>query len=347
MVERILIHAGAPKTATTFIQRGLHSNRDLLMSKGIYLPMTGRLELEPNAVCHHHLAWALISPGKYVGSPQGWPALVEELSTVDSPTVILSSEVFSRVASRAGGAALVEAAAREVCDSVTIVYFVRNQLSMMNSLYGQRVKSLKTVQSFDFHMKVYRGRRLFDFEALLEPWYTNEALGFEALPFTGSRDVDPLEELLHVAGLDLEGHPLVQDKDDVNASLGPIGIEAARLLGSYLRGTFPDFDFDEPASKKLYRLSSSRAQSSGWCDESFWGWTPATAADSADYFAPANDRFARAVWGTDWTIPLPVDKENSAVRLLDLNPPTIEKIHRYVFGLANRFGTLRDEARAS
>ncbi len=347
MVERILIHAGAPKTATTFIQRGLHSNRDLLSSKGVYLPMTGRLELEPNALCHHHLAWALISPDKYVGSPQGWPALIEELAGVDAPTVILSSEVFSRVASRAGGAELVAAAARQVCDSVTIVYFVRNQLAMMNSLYGQRVKSLKMVESFEYHTKVYRGRRLFDFEALLAPWYTNTDLDFEALPFTGSRDVDPLEELLHVAGLDLEGHPLIQERDDVNASLGPVGIEAARLLGSYLRGTFPDFDSEEMAAKMLYRLSSSRAQRSGWCDESFWGWTPVTAADTAAYFAPANDRFSRAVWGTDWPIPLPVDKDTSAVRLLDLDPPTIEKIHRYVFGLAKRFGTLRDEAHAS
>ena len=44
MVESIVIHAGAPKTATTFIQRGLHSNQDLLATHGAYLPATGRLE---------------------------------------------------------------------------------------------------------------------------------------------------------------------------------------------------------------------------------------------------------------------------------------------------------------
>src|SRR5690348_4891369 len=117
MVERLVIHAGAPKTATTFIQRGLFSNREFLAEKGIYLPETGRLELEPHAMCHHHLAWALINPAKYAGSPQGWPALAQELAHVEAPTVVLSSEVFSRVASQAGRAELVEAAAHEICEN--------------------------------------------------------------------------------------------------------------------------------------------------------------------------------------------------------------------------------------
>lgn len=343
MVERILIHAGAPKTATTFIQRGLYSNRDLLADLGVYLPMTGRLELEPNAVCHHHLAWALISPRAYRRSPQGWSALADELSSVDARVVILSSEAFSRVASKDDGSQLVTNAARELSESLTIAYFVRNQLSLMNSLYGQRVKSLRMVEGFDYHTDNYRSRRLFDYEALLKPWYTDDSLRFEAVPFTGSRDVDPLAELLAAAGIDLGDAVLEHESDDVNSSLGPVGIEAARLLGSYLRGMFPDFDSEEMAAKKLYRLSSSRAQSNGWCDESFWGWTTSTAQETVDYFSSANDRFARDVWGTDWSIPMPVDKETSAVSLLDLEPSTLERIQRYVFSLTHRFSGMRAE----
>lgn len=347
MVERLLIHAGAPKTATTFIQRGLQSNSELLAELGVYLPVTGRLELEPNAVSHHHLAWALISPGSYRRSPQGWPALAEELSHVDAPVVILSSEAFSRVASKSDGAALVADAAHELCPSVTIAYFVRNQLSLMNSLYGQRVKSLRMVESFDYHTDNRRSRRLFDYEALLKPWYTDASVNFQGVPFAGDRDVDPLEELLRAAGIDLGGRVLTHEADDVNSSLGPVGIEAARLLGSYLRGVFPDFDSEELAAKRLYRLSSSRAQTNGWCDESFWGWTPKTAQETVEYFSAANARFARDVWGSDWMLPMPVDRETSAVRLLDLDPPTIERIQRYVFSLANRFSGLRAEVIAS
>jgi hypothetical protein len=343
VVESVIIHAGAPKTATTYIQRGLHSNREVLAEHGVYLPMAGRLELEPNAVCHHHLAWALISPARYHGAANPWPALAAELAEVEAPVVILSSEAFSRVASKGNGADLVEAAARELCDNVTIVYFVRNQLSLMNSLYGQRVKSFRMVESFDFHTTNYRGRRLFDYEALLKPWYTNDELGFAAVPFTGSRDVDPLTELLKVAGVEAKADALVSEEDDVNSSLGPVGIEAARLLGCYLRGMFDDFDSEEMASKKLYRVSSARAQSHGWCDESYWGWTPDTAAETADYFAPANNRFAHDVWDSDWDIAMPVDRETSAVRLLDLPPPTIERVNRYVFSLGQRFAKLREE----
>lgn len=346
MVGRILIHAGAPKTATTFIQRGLHSNRSVLADNGVYLPETGRLELEPNAVCHHHLAWALITPERYRDSSNGWRALADELAAVESDVVILSSEVFSRVAGKEEGAALVTEAAKKLSDSVTIVYFVRNQLSLFNSLYGQRVKSLRTTETFDGHTQMRRSRRLFNYEALLQPWFTDDSIGFEAVPFTGERDVDPFQALLHVAGLDLPDETFQHDEDEINASLGPVGMEAARLLAAYLRGTFADFDFEEAAAKKLYRLASHRAQENGWCDEPFWGWTAETAQVTADYFAESNNRFARAVWGSEWDIPIPLDRETSAVRLLDLDPPTIEKVHRYVFSLTGRFSKLRAEALA-
>jgi hypothetical protein len=266
---------------------------------------------------------------------------------VDAPVVILSSEVFSRVASRAGGAELVEYAAKQLCDSVTIVYFVRNQLSLMNSLYGQRVKSLRMVQTFDYHTRVYRGRRLFNYQELLSPWYTSGLIDFAAVPFTGDRDVDPLRGLLDVADVDLGDQHLSHEKEDVNSSLGPVGIEAARLLGSYLRGLFTDFDSEELAAKRLYRLSSSRAQQNGWCDESYWGWTPRTARETVDYFADSNERFALSVWGHDWDIEMPIDRETSAVELLDLDPPTIERVHRYVFSLSDRFTAMRGGAMAS
>jgi hypothetical protein len=343
MARSIVIHAGAPKTATTYIQRGLHSHREMLAAKGVYLPTTGRLEMEPLAVCHHHLAWSLISPEQYSGARNPWPALADEIAQVDAPVVILSSEAFSRVASMGDGADRVATAIQQLGGAATIVYFVRNQLSLMNSLYGQRVKSFRLVESFDFHTRKYRGRRLFDYEALLRPWYTNDSLGFVALPFTGSRDVDPLAELLRIAGVEDDIEAPEPDNDDVNASLGPVGIEAARLLGCYLRGRFPDFDSEELAAKRLYRASSARAQTNGWCDESYWGWTPVTAAQTVEYFAASNDRFAHDVWGSDWNITMPVDTPTSSVRLLDLPPPIVEKVNRFVFSLTRRFAALREE----
>jgi hypothetical protein len=339
-MERIVIHAGAPKTATTFIQRGLHFNRELLGRHGIYLPRSGRLELEPNAVCHHHLAWALINPKGYKKSPNNWKALRAELENVTEPVVVLSSEVFSRVASKGDGAAAVVEAAREICDDVTIVYFVRNQLSLLNSLYGQRVKSLRMTLSFDDHTAVYRGRRLFDYEQLLGPWVTDEDVRLVALPFTESRDADPLVSLLAAADVDVPAGDFEHEREDVNPSLGPIGIEAARLLTSYLRGRFLGFDSEGQAAKRLYRMSSQRAHAQGWCDESFWGWTPVTAGQIVDYFADANDRFARAVWGAPWDLPSPIDKPTSAVRLLELDPPYVEAISRYVFAMADRYEQL-------
>ncbi len=79
---------------------------------------------------------------------------------------------------------------------------MRNQLSLLNSLYGQRIKSFKMVHTFDRHTQIYRGRRLFDYEELLRPWYADDSLEFKAVPFTGSHDVDPLQQLLQIADID-------------------------------------------------------------------------------------------------------------------------------------------------
>lgn len=342
MVERLVIHAGAPKTATTFIQRGLHSNRDVLAEHGVYLPTTGRLELEPLAVCHHHLGWSLLRPNAYRDGTRNWPALARELAAVDQPVVVLSSEVFSRVACTIRGPEEVAEAARTICDDVTIVYFVRNQLSLLNSLYGQRVKSLKYRETFDEHTRVHRGRKLLSYPTLLLPWERSPDVSLVALPFTGDRSEDPLRTLLAAAGITLSpGVELVHEADDVNASLGPVGLEAARLLACFMAGSYADFDPEEPAAKRLYRLSSTRARAAGWCDEAYWGWTPATARETAEYYEASNEEFARQVWGGEWPLPMPVDKACTAVRLLDLDPPTTEKVQRYVFGLGRRFATLR------
>lgn len=348
MVERLVIHAGAPKTATTFIQRGLHSNREVLAENGVYLPETGRLEFEPQAVCHHHLGWALLRPRSYRDGTRDWTGLARELERVDEPIVLLSSEVFSRVASTARGPEEVVEAARRICDDVTIVYFVRNQLSLLNSLYGQRVKSLRTRDTFEQHTRVHRGRKLLSYPSLLLPWHRSDAARLVAVPFTGDRGEDPLRTLMAAAGLPLDTDvELRHEVDDVNASLGPVGLEAARLLSCFLTGTYEDFDPEEPAAKKLYRLSSSRARANGWCDEPFWGWTESEAAETADFYKASNEEFARLVWDSEWPLEMPLDKPCTAAQLLELDPPTTEKVQRYVFGLTRRFATLRASALAS
>lgn len=343
MVERLVIHAGAPKTATTYIQHGLFTNLELLKQAGVYLPQSGRLEIEPHGFTHHHLAWDLLDPGRFRGATGSWGALAAELADVDAPVAILSSEAFSRVACRREGPANVISAAKEIVSDVRIVYFVRNQLSLLNSLYGQRVKSLRAIDAFAPHASSHLGSVLNDFPRLLSAWYQSDDIDFVAVPFTGSRDVDPLAELLRVSGVEVDSSLLVAKRDDVNRSLGPVGIEAARLLGAMLRGLYPDFDPEEPAAKRLYRRSSLRASKYGWCDEPFWGWTPETAAAAAERFAARNEEFAQAVWGHGWDLPMPVDTETSAVALLELPPPTIERVHSYVTTMARRFDTLRND----
>jgi hypothetical protein len=40
---------------------------------------------------------------------------------------------------------------------------------------------------------------------------------------------------------------------------------------------------------------------------------------------------------------MPVDKETSVAHFLDLPPPVVEKVQRFVFAMGRRFGQLRGE----
>ena len=118
--------------------------------------------------------------------------------------------------------------------------------------------------------------------------------------------------------------------------LGPTGVEANRLLTTYLRAEAPGFRPDSPPVAALSRTALSRAEGLGWCMDPFWGWTSEAAALAAERFENSNNRFAREVWGTDWPIALPVDQVNTQIDFLDLDFQVVHEIEHFVLVTANR-----------
>lgn len=343
-MARVVVHVGPPKTATTSLQRGLFTNTDLLRQHGVYLPLAARLEFEPNAVCHHHLAWELTGSARFRPDIGGWDALRAELAGIDAETVLLSSEELSRAVLVDGVGDRLHEQLLSLGREVTIVYVVRDQLSQVNSFYAQQVKMLENVDAFGPHVTGVLRRGDVDLERHAGRWYRDPQLDFVAVPFTALEAADPLVTVLRATRIDVPLGEIVTSPEQVNITLGPIAVEAIRLLRVYLQGLNRSLSDDDPAVRKLHRIAARRAKEAGWCDDAYWGWPPPLAARAAEQLAASNERFARAVWSSSWPMPLPVDRSPSKVQLLKLPAGELDQVHEFVIAMAKRYATLRSGA---
>jgi hypothetical protein len=331
---RVVLHMGAPKTATTYIQHVLGRNIDELAAHSVYLPTTGRFEFANRSVVHHHLAYEIVEPTRFSSDQGGWEQLRAELADVHAETVVLSSEAFERATFSAATRRELIRRLREIADDITIVYVVRDQLSQLNSLYAQNIKSLRSVDPFArFVRRSIRSGR-FDLDAMFRPWYGSERVKLVVMPFDGLVETDPAVAFLHAVGIDVSPGELWLPEESSNESLSPIGIEAARLLGQYLRAIDPAYDHRTSHGQRLYRAAAAEARSRGWNDTKYWGWSPRKAKQSARRFKQSNTRFARAVWGTPWPMELPVTRERNTADVLTLSSEQFADVQDYVRQMA-------------
>lgn len=341
MGRRLVVHIGLPKTATTYIQSGLFTNRAALRQLGVFLPQSGRLNLEPNLVAHHHLAWEMFSPRRFEPSSGGWEELRRELRTAAADVVLLSSEEFSRVTTK-GVADAFEQNLRSLCDDVTVVMVIRDQLSWLNSTYLQRVKVLAPTSDFDTFVDRSLEGGWFDLDRAFRRWYSSEWLHLSVVSFSSLVSGDPLRSVLAAGGIDLAEHDTTVPPAETNPSLGPVGAEAHRLLERYLTGRYPEFSWRDRIGRRLHRLAGGRSRREGWCADDFWGWAPGPAAAAAAHFRDSNERFAHGAHLGPWTERMPVNRPQNRVILEDLDPATTERVHQFVFAMTQKYTQLRE-----
>ena len=339
MPERLVVHVGPPKTASTFIQRGLYANAAELARQGIYLPVAARLELEPRACCHHHLAWELMGSARFRAERGGWGALAAEIESVGdtAATVVLSSEVLGRAVQEFKLGDEIDERLRMLGRDITVVYVVRDQLSAINSTYAQQVKMMEPMPDFAVHARWAVGSGSFDLDAQLARWRDAADIELVAIPYAIPGGPDPFRAFIRAARLDLDESALVVEPEPVNITLGPIAVEAIRLLRAYLLALNPLLCDDDDAVRRLHRMAARAAQANGWTREAFWGWDRDEAEFAAAAFADSNERFARTVWGTPWPMPLPVERASTRVDPLELRPRDLDQVHQFVATMARRY----------
>lgn len=344
-MTRLVVHIGAQQTASPGFHKSLFDNADILLEHGVLVPVAGRHDLVPRTVRHHLLAWSFDPSGDHPYDASGWETLAAEIAASTADTVLLSSELFAAVAADSVTGQVLRERLRALSDDVTMVFLARDQLGLLNSLYCQQVRAMELTCDFDTYVAESPDVDLYEFATSFAPWYHGGDVRFVAMPWDPRSGVDTLPALLSLADIEVPPGELlpVEVEDD---QPGPASIEANRLLGSYLRGRFPDFRSGEEAARRLRRKAAAATRAFGWNNDEFWGWTPAQAAHAAARYAPSNQDFAQQTWGGTWGPEASLDRDQHVAQLVELSPTTVNQIHRYLLEMEDAFGRLRrrDEA---
>jgi hypothetical protein len=333
---RLVVHIGATKTASTYLQKCLGLNEDLLLKHGVYLPQAGRRSTSSN-LNHHNLAWNLLEDRRFRGVSGDWEGLRAEVADTDADVVLLSSEAFARMASEERLRPMLSNRLLEIEDDVPLVYFPRDPLARINSMYAQTVKTFADPGPFDEYATKSIKSGFYNLEESFGFWYQGSRARFVAIRFDEFVKVGPLQSLLGVLGLEIPDTELTIPDDISNPSPGPIAVEAMRLLNAHLRVVDPHFSRRSTATMKLSQIIQRRASKSGWNDERYWGWEPDRAVWAADRLANSNQRFAQAVWGTSWPLELPLKRPVTARALVDVSTKTRKSVDSYVEAMTKRY----------
>jgi hypothetical protein len=229
VVDRVFVHIGLPKTATSYLQTILWSNRDILRERGVVVPGAERRD---------HL-WASRTVREESSQDRApdrhrtaWARLRDELAS--SPGTGLLSHEFFAAASATQAAAMVEALAPA---EVHVVVTAREPLGLFTASWQESLKNGSTTPMPEYARRVSRSSsaiwnwRTLDLRLVLERW---------------TQAVAP--KRVHVLVLDPDA-----PRDDVWVRFA--GVIGVRTEGVDLSASFPNTSMGVAEAETLRRVN--------------------------------------------------------------------------------------------
>lgn len=238
MSRRMILHIGAEKTATTYLQNFFSVNREAFEAHGLLYPRTRfapHSQISLVAALHEldHGAGLEFGPRDVEFTVESeWMPLIESLNRQDRfDRVLLSVELFSSRLRSAGLAKLAELMSMLEGYDVQIVYYFRRQDAFFQSWYSTHVKAggTRTLgKAFETHLN---NRWFLDSYFLLTEWRNHFSRArFVVRPYDHVVKVsDVLQDFLASIGVDAPGD-LAYPELDRNVSWGPAMLAFARYV---------------------------------------------------------------------------------------------------------------------
>ena len=352
---KIVLHIGMHKTASSTIQKRLKINNELLQENGYFYVDENRKALL------HAIQKRDFNP---------WRKIIN-YAFEHNCSPIISHESFSYTLCRT------KASKRGKKDihlgqwlfkhlrksglNITVIGFIRDQPSYLNSRYTQHVKRFATDKSFpeyvahamqpDIHRTTCDPEKLFD-------WLKDSAAS-QVFLFPYGRSItppssllniprDPFDQLIHC--LDIPGSTCFKPIDDLNIQPGNLGIQTALLL----RKEFHNDEILKRNAKRTRSLICKQAEQRNWIKTPYIGVNPELNQRIQDYFSAANNRFAQRVWGCHWnqifTMDISAEPGSLTAAERDEMNQVVKQIRRRLFplrGIRNAIRNIVEALRAS
>ncbi len=250
---RAVLHVGAPKTGTTYLQAVLWRNRAALRAAGVLYPLERPTEHFAATLDVREMAWGGRADGPWLGA---WDRVAERVDAFEG-SVVLSNELLGGVTpeqARRVADTLSGPAAREV----HVVFTARDLARQLPSDWQEHVKHRHDVTLDTFVDDLVRlgpdapapfGSLfwgLHDAEAVLGTWATvvpSDQLHLVTVPRVRSGPHELWERFAAAVGL--SGIDLDLDVEPRNVSLGVAEAELLRRLNTSLKGRFPQRHYDD------------------------------------------------------------------------------------------------------
>lgn len=240
MVERVFVHIGLPKTATSYLQTIIWSNRDRLRQAGVVVPGSRRTD---------HL-WAsreVREDPHQERAPElhrtAWTRLQDELAS-SSGTGLLSHEFFAAASGRQAQDLVTALADAEV----HVVVTAREPLGLFTASWQESLKNGSTTPMADYARRVSKNPtviwnwRTLDLRLVLQRWskaVPPERIHVLVLDPTADR-ADIWRRFAALLGVDPDAFDLSQSFP--NTSMGVAEAETLRRINMRLEGFNRAFD---------------------------------------------------------------------------------------------------------
>lgn len=238
MSARVLLHVGSPKSGTTYLQRVLRDNRELLASHGVLVAGRTHRDLV-------HAAMAVREDPRLERLPdeaqRAWQQLVEEIRAHPGHLAVVSYELFSVATAEQAERALADLAGLEV----DVVVTARDLGRALSSAWQERLKFTLTTPLGEWQpppedrVRSEWGWRSLDPAGVLERWTATLPRERRHL-VTTPRGGDPSrlwQRFAEIAGLDTL--PVALPETRVNESLSPAAAELLRRVNVELGDRLP------------------------------------------------------------------------------------------------------------
>jgi hypothetical protein len=240
VVDRVVVHIGQPKSATSYLQTILWSNRDALRAQGVVVPGEQRRD-------HLWSSRLLREDPQITRAPEhqqrAWDRVTSELASA-SGTGLISHEFFAAASSDQARRMVADLAPAEV----EVVVTARDPLSLFTASWQESLKNGATVPMADYGDGESRRStaiwdwRTLDLRLVLERWtqaVAPERVHVVVLDPGADRD-DVWRRFAGVLGVDPEAVDL--DAAFPNSSMGVAQAETLRRLNERLTGFTKAFD---------------------------------------------------------------------------------------------------------